>query len=66
MNSTIKAIIFVACLIGLANCNLFMRGRRFLQHKRANIEKVDNITDQYYDQRLDHFNEALTTTWKQV
>ncbi len=39
----------------------FIRGKRF--------KKVDHlltsIPEQYYDQRLDHFNEAETGTWKQ-
>ena len=42
----------------------FLRGRRFNNLK--GLKASSNIPEQYYDQRLDHFNEALKTTWKQV
>ena len=44
----------------------FMRGRRFNNFKRLATLPESPIPEQYYDQRLDHFNEALKTTWKQV
>lgn len=59
----IKKIILLTVAVDLISCNLFYRGLRFHQ---KNIEKIEGIEDQYYDQRLDHFNEAVTTTWRQV
>lgn len=53
----------IDCLFSSSSNTYFVRGRRFRKLTRP-IE-MGNITDQYYDQRLDHFNEALTTTWKQ-
>ena len=41
----------------------FIRGKYF---SRPKPNLLSAIPDQYYDQRLDHFNEALIKTWKQV
>jgi hypothetical protein len=59
----------VLCLVPLNDClPNFFRGKRFnhlqIAHERPHL--LADIPDQYFDQRLDHFNEALTTTWKQV
>jgi len=49
----------------LVECYLskFIRGRHFDKSKGL---KTAPFPEQYFDQRLDHFNEALKTTWKQV
>lgn len=65
MNSALKLFVLVA-LIGLINASFFFRGRRFHHRKHESHQKLVDIPDQYYDQRLDHFNEAQTATWKQV
>ena len=48
----------------------FYRGRRFNHIKKSENNGLfllnSPIPEQYYDQRLDHFNEAQITTWKQV
>jgi len=70
--NNLKVVLFVCivfeCLITFNQVDClsnFIRGRRFLKHTNLNL-KLSNITDQYYDQRLDHFNEANRKTWKQV
>lgn len=44
----------------------FIRGRNFYKQRSVFGAKQSNITDFYFNQRLDHFNEATKTTWKQV
>lgn len=64
--SVLKFFIFFAILnLTYIEClPKFIRGRRF---ERKNLLKGrQNITDLYFEQRLDHFNEALKTTWQQV
>lgn len=64
--SYILKIFLLFCIVNLIQFAdaYFLRGKRF---RKLNPDlKVTNISDQYYDQRLDHFNEALKTTWKQV
>jgi hypothetical protein len=61
-------IIFVSVLIVLASVESlpnFIRGRLF-NNKRFDKNILAAIDTQWYEQRLDHFNEALTSTWKQV
>lgn len=66
MNTVLKVFVLLVALIGLSQASLFFRGRRFHHHRKQVEQQVTDIPEQYYDQRLDHFNEALTTTWKQV
>lgn len=42
----------------------FIRGRYF--NKIGHKFRLSSVSDQYFDQRLDHFDESLKTTWKQV
>lgn len=65
-----KLAVTILCLTGvffpgnLVEClSKFIRGRYF---DRAKGLKSATFPEQYFDQRLDHFNEALKTTWKQV
>ena len=45
----------------------FFRGRLVRVRNEDNSHLKNNtITEQYYTQRLDHFDEALTKTWNQV
>ena len=41
----------------------FINGKYFSKIKTTGLT---DIPDQYYEQRLDHYNEALLKTWKQV
>jgi hypothetical protein len=68
MKVIILVFVVFDCLIAYNQIDClsnFIRGRRFSKHLNQNL-KLSNITDQYYDQRLDHFNEANRKTWKQV
>jgi hypothetical protein len=60
-------------VVGLAMAQIsalpnFFRGKRLNHLRRAPEQEhlLSAIPDQYFDQRLDHFNEAQTDTWKQV
>ena len=47
----------------------FIRGRKFEQAASSDVKPPHGLKyppEQYFDQRLDHFDESLTTTWKQV
>jgi hypothetical protein len=63
--------LFTIAFVAIAEINCipnFFRGKRFDYLKRvdsSSLHLLSAIPEQYYDQRLDHFNEALTTTWKQ-
>jgi len=41
----------------------FIRGRLFERH--LNSKLLSRVSDQYFEQRLDHFDESTTDTWKQ-
>ena len=68
---TLKSISFISIIFGCLLMDSFVqslpnmiRGRRFNQYPKK--LKLSGIPEQYYDQRLDHFNEANKATWKQV
>lgn len=44
----------------------FIRGRLFEKPKYRLRASLSRVPDEYYDQRLDHFDESQTATWKQV
>ena len=57
--------VLIALLVAAAESlpnNNFIRGRFFNTNVNNRFAEIDT---QWYDQRLDHFNEALTATWKQ-
>lgn len=69
MNTSLKLLIILVALVGLIDAVRFFGGRRFhhlLNRKNHDHQKIADIPEQYFDQRLDHFNEAVNTTWKQV
>ena len=55
--------LFVDCLI--TKDYQFVRGRRFGSSLRRQNDE-NSIPEKWFIQRLDHFDEALTKTWKQV
>jgi hypothetical protein len=59
---TVSLLIAFSSVQSLSN---FIRGRLF-NNKRLDKNLLRDIETQWYNQRLDHFNEALTSTWKQV
>lgn len=50
----------------LAAFRSFHRGRRYQILSAADLPLTTNIVEQFFEQRLDHFNEANKQTWKQV
>lgn len=58
---------FVLIIVCFIECfPNYIQGRRFNYDAEKNkLLKLSNITDLYYDQRLDNFNKTLTITWKQ-
>ncbi len=59
--------IFVVLFASVESLPNFIRGRLFNNKlKQHELEKFSQIDAQWYEQRLDHFNEATKTTWKQV
>ncbi len=65
----LKFFVFFASLVivftSVESLPNFIRGRLF-NNNRFDKNKLKDIETQWYNQRLDHFNEALTSTWKQV
>lgn len=65
-------VVFVIFLISLENANgwrTFWKGRRRdgnLMHPHVNETKYQLPEDEWFEQKLDHFNDSSTTTWKQV
>lgn len=65
----LKLLVLLVALVGFIDASRFFRGRRFnhlLKNRKDLDQKIADIPEQYFDQRLDHFNEAVNTTWKQV
>ena len=63
-----KLSVFIVGTLFVNSCvecylSKFIRGRYFDKFKGLTSSP---FPEQYFDQRLDHFNEALKTTWKQV
>ncbi len=58
-------IFFVCCIYSADSLPKFIRGRLF---NRNNLQSklLTNVPDQYFEQRLDHFDESTTDTWQQV
>lgn len=56
-------ILVVYCVIQIDALPKFIRGKFFNKLKSYGLT---SFPDQYYDQRLDHFDEANILTWKQV
>ena len=50
----------------LAAFRSFHRGRRYQILSVADLPLTTNIAEKFFEQRLDHFNEANKQTWKQV
>lgn len=46
--------------------NYFLAGSLKLQRLNSEVLSTENLTYEYYDQQLDHFNEAVNLKWKQV
>jgi hypothetical protein len=63
MNSVILLLIFSFCNIPAESLPKFFRGRYFEAPKR---NLLSSVAENYFDQRLSHFDESITTTWKQV
>ena len=63
MNSVILLLIFALCNIPAESLPKFFRGRYFETSKKS---LLSHVPDLYFDQRLSHFDESITTTWKQV
>ncbi|CAF0704571.1 unnamed protein product [Brachionus calyciflorus] len=68
---SLRVTLFLVILLTSLNLSesltRFIHGRRFYHdEKQIRLFKIkNNITDLYYDQELDHFNEAESRTWKQ-
>ena len=64
MKSVLFLTIIALCNIPAESLPKFLRGRLFDTPKRAQL--LSSVPDLYFDQRLTHFDESITTTWKQV
>lgn len=61
-----KIFFLALILVGISHTSAlrkFINGKYFSKIKSTGYT---DIPDQYYDQRLDHYNEAIVDTWKQV
>ena len=61
-------VVALACASGAHGLPKFIRGRLFENrdmHKLLSVVRDSNITEQWYTQRLDHFDEANAATWQQ-
>ena len=66
-NSFLVALLVLGLALGSVDClGKFIRGRRFEKESKDKLNGLRYPPEQYFDQRLDHFDETLTTTWKQV
>lgn len=67
MKGVILLVIFALNLEKcLAAFRSFHRGRRYQILSTVELPLTMNIAEQFFEQRLDHFNEANKQTWKQV
>jgi hypothetical protein len=57
------AILTVNCVLQANSLPNFIRGKYFQRPKTSGLT---TIPDQYYEQRLDHFDESNIKSWKQV
>ena len=67
MAKSVFVLVFIGFLaLGSVDClGKFIRGRRFEKPAQNLHAGVKYPPEQYFDQRLDHFDESLTATWKQ-
>ena len=56
-------IVLITCFYPSESLPKFIRGRLFEKPRR--LLHASNVPDQYYNQRLDHFDESQTATWNQ-
>lgn len=70
-----KSVVFVSFIIlsilleNIHGWRTFWKGRRSggnLVHPHVNVSQYQLPPDEWFEQRLDHFNESNKATWKQV
>ena len=67
LNAVLFIALFYFVTIGEIDClPRFIRGRRFAKLPVKLSQAASAIPELYFEQRLDHFNEANTQTWQQV
>lgn len=69
-NAAIFSVILLSFIISdVSGWRTFWKGRRSggnLVHPEVNVTKNELPPDQWFEQKLDHFNESNKETWKQV
>lgn len=66
-NNSLKVLtIFALCLFTLSSVAECRNLKKYYKQIEAPKDIGAPPPEQYYDQRLDHFDESNTATWKQV